>query len=493
MSAVLTAGLTDRARYEQQARCFLASFYELVRRDPQALQRLGRQIGVAFPEQAAANWEVLLDLLNTYESAVNDLTVHAMFNVYGYYICKAKYKTLWSIIYYSARGVDGHMYALKTVPMTERRLAGDPDAVDEWSGHMWNELTALYQCSFCPHIVPVRSVFFVGSLSRGDLNMCIVEPLCTADLHRTLAETSLWTERRIVRIALSITEALMALHSQGFCHLDIKPANVLVGMPPPSGSRGDEERERNGGGNDENAPEHIYLCDFGLALRVTTQRLIDANKVTLMYRPPELMTAVAAAASLGGGATAMAPVTAAVDMWSLGALLWELVAQVPLVNTSRTATVTDTPENNRQLAAYLTSLMSSSSSSSSKKPLHELRAKAPRIGTANLSHAFVTGFLDLVAELLALDPAARPAASLVWLRLSHLVTPLSVTFPVTPPRTVVGAAEMAWRGQHVSLALVSSWWRRMEAVTLQMSEVAARRCSFFFFFFFYNNNSLFSL
>ena len=122
--------------------------------------------------------------------------------------------------------------------------------------------------------------------------------------------------RRIVRVALHITEALQYLHARGLCHRDIKPANVLL---------------RDEGRSDSDAPDRVVLIDLGLAA-VThgSDAAVRALRAAAGQLPPS-----ASETGVAGSLAYMAPEAlygeggARADLYSLGATLFELCATVP--------------------------------------------------------------------------------------------------------------------------------------------------------------------
>jgi cyclin-dependent kinase 12/13 len=91
-------------------------------------------------------------------------------------------------------------------------------------------------------------------------------------------------------------QALEYLHSQNIVHRDVKCANLLV-----------------------NNKGEVKLGDFGLARNISRNpdELYTNRVITLWYRPPELLL----------GATKY---TYAVDMWSAGCILGEILTRAPM-------------------------------------------------------------------------------------------------------------------------------------------------------------------
>ena len=101
---------------------------------------------------------------------------------------------------------------------------------------------------------------------------------------------------RAARLLRTVAEAVDYAHSLGVLHLDLKPANVLL---------------------DEN--EEPLVADFGLARRLDDRRSADSDEVsgTPSYMAPEQAD------------PRSHRITAATDLWGLGAILYELVAGAP--------------------------------------------------------------------------------------------------------------------------------------------------------------------
>uniref|UniRef100_A0A0A9YFG9 Shaggy-related protein kinase epsilon n=2 Tax=Lygus hesperus TaxID=30085 RepID=A0A0A9YFG9_LYGHE len=92
-----------------------------------------------------------------------------------------------------------------------------------------------------------------------------------------------------------ICRALAYIHAKGICHRDIKPHNILV-----------------------NTKNHqIRLCDFGSAKHLLPSEPSISYICSRFYRAPELVCE-------------SVNYTTAIDMWSLGCVLGELLCNSPL-------------------------------------------------------------------------------------------------------------------------------------------------------------------
>jgi serine/threonine protein kinase len=106
-------------------------------------------------------------------------------------------------------------------------------------------------------------------------------------------------------IVLQLLKGLVHIHSLGLIHRDLKPDNILI-----------------------NERAEIAICDFGLTRTCDTEECMTDYTVTRWWRPPEIL--------LGGS-----KYSTAVDMWSLGIILSQLLLQKMLFNGSSTHDQTD--------------------------------------------------------------------------------------------------------------------------------------------------------
>jgi serine/threonine-protein kinase len=140
-----------------------------------------------------------------------------------------------------------------------------------------------------PHVVPIYDYGEIDGRLFVSMRLIVGR-----DLHAVLADGSL-APARAVRIIEAVADALQAAHKVGLVHRDVKPSNILL---------------------DEN--DFAYLIDFGIAQNLADTRLTTEGSAvgSVAYMAPERFED--------------RPTTAAVDVYSLAAVLYEmLTGEVP--------------------------------------------------------------------------------------------------------------------------------------------------------------------
>jgi serine/threonine protein kinase len=135
------------------------------------------------------------------------------------------------------------------------------------------------------------------SESVEDFNdVYIVMPLMDTDLHRVIYSQQKLTDQHIQFLLFQLLSAVHYMETAKVIHRDLKPPNILV-----------------------NAACELRICDFGLARTLTEEMEKDPTLyvVTRWYRAPELLFGCN-------------KYTSAIDIWSVGCILAELIGRKPL-------------------------------------------------------------------------------------------------------------------------------------------------------------------
>ncbi|KAM0842841.1 hypothetical protein ACQ4PT_058097 [Festuca glaucescens] len=225
-----------------------------------------------------------------------------------------------------------------------------------------------------PSIVDVKEIV-VGS---GDSTYMVMEYM-EHDL-KAVMETMKqpYSHSEVKCLMLQLLEGVKYLHDNWVIHRDLKTSNILL-----------------------NNYGELKICDFGLSrqygspLKPYTQLV-----VTLWYRAPELLL----------GTTEY---TTAIDMWSMGCIMAELLTKKPLFDgkrdidqLSKIFNMLGTP-NEGIWPGY--SKLPGAKAKFPKQPYNKLREKFPAVsftGGLTLSEA---GF-DLLKRMLTYDPETRISA-----------------------------------------------------------------------------------
>jgi WD40 repeat protein len=166
-----------------------------------------------------------------------------------------------------------------------------------------------------PHIVPI---YEVGEhQGQHYFSMKLIEGGSLAQQ----VERFRHDPRATARLLAAAARAVHYAHQRGILHRDLKPANILLsGAQPASGRREPPEAATPSGGSRPPLAAYTpHLTDFGLAKRVTADgRLTQSGAVvgTPSYMAPEQ-------------ASARKALTTAADVYSLGAILYELLTGQP--------------------------------------------------------------------------------------------------------------------------------------------------------------------
>lgn len=140
-----------------------------------------------------------------------------------------------------------------------------------------------------PHIIPIHDYGELNGVLFIDMRL-----VDGKDLRSMLQRGSLMRPDAVVHIITQLADALDAAHRDGLVHRDVKPENVLLLQ---SG--------------------FIYLADFGIAARTDEDRITSGGEAlgSFSYMAPERF--------------GDEPAGPAVDIYSLGCLMYELLGSQP--------------------------------------------------------------------------------------------------------------------------------------------------------------------
>lgn len=187
--------------------------------------------------------------------------------------------------------------------LTKQRLAIKrirPYANDEWDGrHTLREIRLMKLLSNHPNIITLYEL----SLYQEKMELYMVMELMDCDLHHIIQSKQALTEMHYKCFARQILEGLKAMHAIGVFHRDLKPGNLLVSKDC-----------------------QLRITDFGLARYMDDETLKGNNDsnpqteyvVTRWYRCPELLL------------SPNRPYSTAIDIWSVGCIMAELIRRKPL-------------------------------------------------------------------------------------------------------------------------------------------------------------------
>ncbi|CAN6859532.1 unnamed protein product [Brassica oleracea] len=304
----------------------------------------------------------------------------------------------YGIVYRARDEKTKEIVALKKIKMKE-------DKYEEEYGFpltSLREINILLSCNH-PSIVNVKEVVVGG---RNDSDVYMVMEHLEHDLKGLMERKKQpFSTSEVKCLMLQLLEGVHYLHTNWIIHRDLKPSNLLM-----------------------NNSGELKICDFGMArqygspIKPYTQMVI-----TQWYRPPELL--------LGAK-----QYSTAVDMWSIGCIMAELLSQKPLFpgkteldQLQKIFAVLGTP--NESIWPGFSSLPNAKAKFPTQS-YNLLRKKFPAISFVGGQILSERGF-DLLNGLLTLDPEKRltveEALNHSWFH--EVPLPKSQDFmPTFPPR-----------------------------------------------------------
>ncbi|RLN74223.1 hypothetical protein BBJ28_00000590 [Nothophytophthora sp. Chile5] len=183
-----------------------------------------------------------------------------------------------------------------------------PMAGDEWDAtHTLREIRLMRCLGAHENIISLKDL----SMCQEKDELYMMMELADTDLHRLIQSSCPLTEGHIRVIMFQLLSGVKAMHDNGVLHRDLKPGNLLL-----------------------NKDCELKITDFGLARMMPKEAQLGLEPaaaseevhvspmteyvVTRWYRPPELMLSPNGCYD------------GAVDMWSVGCILGELVSRKPL-------------------------------------------------------------------------------------------------------------------------------------------------------------------
>jgi cyclin-dependent kinase 7 len=131
--------------------------------------------------------------------------------------------------------------------------------------------------------------------SDGEYNLWLISEFMTSNLQVIIKENKILTEPDIKNYMFMILRGLEHMHLNWYLHRDLSPSNILI-----------------------SSTGQVKIADFGFTKLFGDDRSMTPEVVTLWYRSPELLFG---AKHYG----------TAVDMWSFGCILAELLLRVPFL------------------------------------------------------------------------------------------------------------------------------------------------------------------
>lgn len=145
------------------------------------------------------------------------------------------------------------------------------------------------------NVLSLKDVYIPRAQQGNVQDVYMVMELMDCDLHRIVSSGQPLSDVHIQYFAYQILRALKHIHAANVWHRDLKPSNLLV-----------------------NSNCDLKIADFGLARAVgDTSSALTAYVTTRWYRAPEIMLS-------------WTEYTSAVDVWSVGCILCEMLRRQPL-------------------------------------------------------------------------------------------------------------------------------------------------------------------
>ncbi|XWS53224.1 hypothetical protein CRYUN_Cryun11dG0139500 [Craigia yunnanensis] len=143
------------------------------------------------------------------------------------------------------------------------------------------------------NIVKIKDIILPPEREKFN-DVYIAYELMETDLHQIIQSSQPLTDDHCQYFLYQLLRGLKYIHSANVLHRDLKPSNLLL-----------------------NANCDLKICDFGLARTTSETDFMTEYVVTRWYRAPELLLNCS-------------EYTAAIDIWSVGCILMEIIRREPL-------------------------------------------------------------------------------------------------------------------------------------------------------------------
>ncbi|KAJ3261990.1 Mitogen-activated protein kinase [Boothiomyces macroporosus] len=236
---------------------------------------------------------------------------------------------------------------------------------------------ALREVKLLKHFNGHENITSLLDIDVADLNdfneMYLVIDLMEVDLHQIIRSQQPLTDSHYQYFIYQICKGLKYIHSAQVLHRDLKPGNLLV-----------------------NADCELKICDFGLARGISDSPEQHAGFMTeyvatRWYRAPEIMLSFKS-------------YTKAIDMWSVGCIMAELLGGKPLFKgrdyvdqLNQILAVCGTPDDET---------LSRIGSERAQTYVRSL-ARSPKVPFSQIFPDVSPDAIDLLNRLLTFDPAKR--------------------------------------------------------------------------------------
>jgi len=278
-----------------------------------------------------------------------------------------------------------------------------------------------------PNVVSLKNNFYTNGEKTDEVYLNLVLDYVPETVYRVSRHyTKLKQTVPLIYVKLymyQLSRSLAYIHSQGICHRDIKPQNLL--LDPQTGV--------------------LKLCDFGSAKMLVKGEPNVSYICSRYYRAPELIF----------GSTTY---STAIDIWSMGCVLAELLLGSPLFPGESGVD---------QLVEIIKVLGTPTREQIQAMNEHYTEFKFPQIKAHPWNKVFRSrtppDAIDLVSRILQYDPISRVSplevcAHPFFDELRQPTTRLPNGRPL-PPLFDFTPSELAYGGQHLVSILIPDWVR----------------------------------